>query len=46
MNLEKDFTTFYAYGQSKLAQVMFTLELEKRLRGCYKFGFDKILNEW
>ena len=33
LNSEKKFDTFKAYGQSKLAQIMFTVELEKILKG-------------
>lgn len=32
LNYEKKYKPFYCYGQSKLAQVLFTTELEKRLK--------------
>jgi hypothetical protein len=33
LQAEKNFSGFYAYRQSKLANVLFTLELAERLRG-------------
>jgi len=33
LNYEKSYSAFDCYGQSKLAQVLFTIELEKRLKG-------------
>lgn len=34
INMEKNFSPFNAYFQSKLANILFTLELSKRLKGC------------
>jgi len=33
LQAEKNFSGFYAYRQSKLANVLFTLELAERLKG-------------
>ena len=33
LNLEKSYTPIKAYGQSKLANILFTRELSRRLKG-------------
>ena len=33
LNYEKKYSALVCYGQSKLAQILFTIELEKRLKG-------------
>jgi hypothetical protein len=42
LNYEKSYSAFDCYGQSKLAQVLFTIELEKRLKGL-TFNLPNIL---
>ncbi len=37
LNYEKSYSAFDCYGQSKLAQVLFTIELEKRLKSIISF---------
>ncbi len=38
-NYEKDFSFVNAYSQSKLANILFTVELAKRLEGITKLCF-------
>lgn len=39
INLDKDYTPSGAYGRSKLANILFTVELAKRLSGKFRqFG--------
>jgi len=39
INLDKDYTPSGAYGRSKLANILFTMELAKRLNGKFRqFG--------
>ena len=40
LNWEKDYNSFDSYCQSKLANVLFTIELAKRLKGI-KFDYRK-----
>jgi len=32
---EKDFSSFFAYQQSKLCNILFTIELAERLKGLF-----------
>jgi len=36
INLDKDYTPSGAYGRSKLANILFTVELAKRLNGKFR----------
>ena len=42
MNWEKDYSAAASYSQSKLANVLFTIELAKRLEGVIKWGLIRI----
>lgn len=39
MNLEKSYNRFAAYSNSKLANILFTRQLAKRLKGCAFYFF-------